>query len=90
MIGKTWLLAFVAAGLVAAAPAAAQANSPNPFELPRAQRFEHGHPGRHHAWRTERRGDRLEHRGQRWDRRSGRLRHGGRQERRHRWHDGSI
>ena len=66
MIGRNWLLALVATGFVAAAPAAAQVSSTNPFDLPQAQRFEHGRPGRHHA------------------------RHRARQERRHRWHDGTV
>jgi hypothetical protein len=83
MIGRNWLLALVATGFVAAAPAAAQVSSTNPFDLPQAQRFEHGRPGRHHAWRMERRGGRMEWRGRHLGRRGERLERHGRWLRRH-------
>jgi hypothetical protein len=83
MIGNRRLCTIFAAGLLAAAPAAAQASPSNPFLLPRAERFEHARPGRHQAWRLERRGRRLEWKGERLERRGERLEHRARWLRRH-------
>jgi hypothetical protein len=95
MIRMRRLFSVVAAGLLAGAPSlVAQADTPNPFGVPRAERqqderFRGDRPRWHRGRHLERRGHsfwggRWEHRGERFERRGGRFERRG--ERMHRHH----
>jgi Ni/Co efflux regulator RcnB len=105
MIGMRRLLTLMAAGLLAGAPrVAAQADAPNPFNLPRPEAGRDARQLRHPGRRLELRAERMERRGERIERRGIRMEmrghpHRGRmcpQHRRHHhhhrrdWRDGRI
>ena len=93
MIGRSWLLALLAASALGRTPRlAAQEGADNPYNQPRAERLEDGRRTRAKAWRMERHGERLERRGERmerkgerWERRGHRLERRGYPNRARRW-----